>query len=188
MTTHEGHRPNASTAGPTTSCPECRGDIRSVNGEPWWETCRLFVDESRLDHGFDPTTFDDGPTRDRTDDPLTVTRHDLGRSTEIGWERAGRHGRDVDRRGSATTGRNTGQRPSATSRRVRTGDAVVGRAGAAEPRPRPASVRMREVQMRRDCPVPTTRARKPSRPGPPSALDTKRRRRRLWKSRYVFIQ
>ena len=67
-----------------TSCPECGGDVRTVDGETWCSGCGLVVDEYRLDHSFEPKSFDDGPNRKRTGAPLTVARHDQGLSTEIG--------------------------------------------------------------------------------------------------------
>jgi len=66
------------------------------DGESWCVACGLVVDEYRLDHSFEPRTFDDGPGRERTGAPLTVARHDRGLSTEIG--------RGVDGTGSGLSG------------------------------------------------------------------------------------
>ncbi len=79
-----------------TACPECAGDLRTADEETWCIDCGLVVDEYRLDHGFEPKSFEDGLNRERTGAPLTVARHDRGLSTEIG--------RGVDGTGRALSG------------------------------------------------------------------------------------
>ena len=81
----------AGSSGPETvgridlsECPECGGGLRSVGCETVCVECGLVVEVDRLDRGpeWRACTAD---SRKRTGAPLTVTRHDRGLSTEIGW-------------------------------------------------------------------------------------------------------
>ena len=66
-------------------CPECDGRLDSTGQETHCTECGLVVDEQRLDPGPEWRSFD-SEERKRTGAPRTVTRHDRGLSTEIGWD------------------------------------------------------------------------------------------------------
>ena len=66
------------------TCPECAGRLVTDGGEISCTACGLIVEEQRLDHGPEWTTFGDDTTT-RTGAPLTPARHDRGLSTEIGY-------------------------------------------------------------------------------------------------------
>lgn len=64
-------------------CPECEGQLQSIDGETHCRDCGLIVDEDRLDRGPEWRPFE-RESRERTGAPLTQARHDRGLSTEIG--------------------------------------------------------------------------------------------------------
>jgi transcription initiation factor TFIIB len=74
---------------PTSQCPECDGRLLTDAGERRCDECGLVVDEHRVDHGAEWTSYDDS-TAKRTGAPLTPARHDRGLSTEIGIRRDAR--------------------------------------------------------------------------------------------------
>lgn len=79
-TTDEQNQPVSS------QCPECSGCILTHGDETVCEDCGLIIDDQQIDHGPEWRHFD-SDTRQRTGGPLTVTRHDRGLSTNIGYGR-----------------------------------------------------------------------------------------------------
>ncbi|SFR97313.1 Transcription initiation factor IIB (TFIIB) [Halomicrobium zhouii] len=80
-----------------TACPDCDGDLRTIDGEQCCEDCGLIVEACRLDRRGPRTFPGDQEQKRRTGGPRTVTRHDRGLSTEIGRKR--------DARGNAISGK-----------------------------------------------------------------------------------
>ncbi|MFB6218076.1 MAG: transcription initiation factor IIB family protein [Halobacteriaceae archaeon] len=68
-----------------TDCPDCGGTLQTEGGETSCTQCGLVVDTYRIDHGPDWSGHEDDTTTPRTGPPRTVTRHDRGLSTEIGY-------------------------------------------------------------------------------------------------------
>ena len=80
-----------------TTCPDCDGEFRTIDGEQCCEDCGLIVEACRLDRS-GPRIFQDvDESKRRTGGPRTVTRHDRGLSTTIGRKR--------DARGNAIPGK-----------------------------------------------------------------------------------
>jgi len=70
-----------------TACPDCDGELRTIDGEQCCEDCGLIVEGCRLDRRGPRTFRDDQEQKRRTGGPRTVTRHDRGLSTTIGRKR-----------------------------------------------------------------------------------------------------
>lgn len=71
---------------PTTdTCPECDGDLVTVDDETSCSACGLIVAEDPLDRGPEWRSFE-ARDRERTGAPRTATRHDHGLSTVIGYD------------------------------------------------------------------------------------------------------
>ncbi len=67
-------------------CPDCGSAIYTDSDEKVCKDCGLVVETDRLDRGPEWRSFDDSETNPkRTGSPLTVSRHDRGLSTEIGY-------------------------------------------------------------------------------------------------------
>ncbi|SFS00071.1 transcription initiation factor TFIIB [Halomicrobium zhouii] len=75
---------------PSTTCPDCDGTIRTVDGEQCCEDCGLIIEACRLDRRGPRTFCGDETEKRRTGGPRTVTRHDRGLSTTIGRKRDAR--------------------------------------------------------------------------------------------------
>lgn len=87
------------------TCPECSGRLDRDAGERYCADCGLVVDEDAVDHGPEWRRFDDESTnRSRVGAPLTVTRHDKGLSSEIGYKRDG-YGNELSARKRRQLGR-----------------------------------------------------------------------------------
>lgn len=82
-------------------CPECDGRLTTNATETVCDECGLVVDAHQIDHGPEWRSFDNGTSSTRTGGPLTVARHDLGLSTEIGHK--------TDAHGTELTGRKRAQ-------------------------------------------------------------------------------
>jgi len=80
-----------------TTCPDCGGEFRTIDGEQCCEDCGLIVEACRLDRRGPRFFQDDDESKRRTGGPRTVTRHDRGLSTTIGRKR--------DARGNAIPGK-----------------------------------------------------------------------------------
>lgn len=80
-----------------TTCPDCDGELRTIDGEQCCEDCGLIVEACRLDRSGPRTFRDDQESKRRTGGPRTVTRHDRGLSTKIGRKR--------DAKGNAISGK-----------------------------------------------------------------------------------
>lgn len=85
-----------------TVCPECGGShlIEDYeHGELVCEKCGLVVEDNKIDQGADWTAFDrdDKLKKEHTGSPMTMTRHDKGLSTEIGWDDRDSNGRSISR-------------------------------------------------------------------------------------------
>ncbi|WP_434530202.1 TFIIB-type zinc ribbon-containing protein (plasmid) [Haloarcula sp. NS06] len=65
-------------------CPECNGNLVQTEQETHCESCGLVVEDAPIDHGPEWRSFD-REERKRTGAPRTVTRHDRGLSTEMGF-------------------------------------------------------------------------------------------------------
>jgi transcription initiation factor TFIIB len=76
------------TQSTTNQCPECSGQILTQNDETICQDCGLVIDDQQVDRGPEWRQFD-SDTRRRTGSPLTVTRHDRGLSTTIGYRKDG---------------------------------------------------------------------------------------------------
>lgn len=71
-------------------CPECDGRLRTEDGEHRCTECGLIVNEYWIDNTAEPRVFSpEERSRKRTGAPLTVSRHDRGLSTEIGYKKDG---------------------------------------------------------------------------------------------------
>lgn len=66
------------------TCPECESPVDQSNTEIYCRACGVVVEESPIDHGPEWRSFDKDE-RERTGAPCTVTLHDRGLSTEIGY-------------------------------------------------------------------------------------------------------
>lgn len=84
------------TQSTTGQCPECSGQILSHDDETVCQDCGLVIDDQHIDHGPEWRQFD-SDERQRTGGPLTVTRHDRGLSTTIGY-RNDAHGNTLSSR------------------------------------------------------------------------------------------
>ncbi|MBX0298330.1 transcription initiation factor IIB [Haloarcula nitratireducens] len=73
---------------PIQRCPECTGDLVQTDQETHCESCGLVVEDSPVDHGPEWRSFD-CEERKRTGAPQTVTMHDGGLSTKIGFSNEG---------------------------------------------------------------------------------------------------
>ncbi|WP_135306415.1 transcription initiation factor IIB [Haloarcula amylovorans] len=72
----------------TRRCPECNGDLCHSEQETHCESCGLVVEDSPVDYGPEWRSFD-REERKHTGAPQTVTMHDGGLSTEIGFSGEG---------------------------------------------------------------------------------------------------
>ncbi|WP_117594140.1 transcription initiation factor IIB [Haloprofundus halophilus] len=71
-------------------CPECDGRLRTEGGEHQCSECGLIVNEYWIANASKPRVFSsEERSRKRTGAPLTVSRHDRGLSTEIGYKTDG---------------------------------------------------------------------------------------------------
>jgi len=90
MKTENNHRAQSTADTDTQSsnqCPECGGTISTnANDEDVCGVCGLIIDEYHIDHGPEWGRHDK-ETRKRTGPPVTVTKHDNGLSTKIGYNR-----------------------------------------------------------------------------------------------------
>lgn len=80
----------------TGQCPECSGRVLTHDSETVCQDCGLVIDDQHIDHGPEWRHFDNTDRR-RTGSPLTVTRHDRGLSTTIGY-RKDAHGNTLSSR------------------------------------------------------------------------------------------
>jgi len=79
-------------------CPECSGQLKTAGGEVACLDCGLIITEYWIDHAATPRSFPEDESQvKQTGAPLTMTRHDRGLSTEIGFGR--------DAYGNALSGR-----------------------------------------------------------------------------------
>jgi len=78
-------------------CQECGGRLVQTSQETHCSDCGLVVDEQPVDHGPEWRSFD-GDERKRTGAPRTVTRHDNGLSTTIGYDDSDAHGNTISGR------------------------------------------------------------------------------------------
>jgi len=76
-------------------CPECGGKLISEENEVRCESCGLVVDEELIDSGPDWRAFsyDDEKEKSHVGLPSSVTKHDKGLSTEIGFK--DRYGKEL---------------------------------------------------------------------------------------------
>jgi transcription initiation factor TFIIB len=93
---------SASETNPSTSCPECGGQIirDEDHGETACEDCGLVLDDEELDYGPEWRAFD-GEERDeksRVGAPITQLLHDKGLSTTIGWQNKDAYGNTLSSR------------------------------------------------------------------------------------------
>ncbi len=81
--------------GKDKECPECGGKLVTAENELVCDNCSLVVDESFIDRGPEWRAFsaEEEDEKSRTGTPSTVTRHDKGLSTEIGFK--DRYGKDL---------------------------------------------------------------------------------------------
>jgi len=70
-----------------TTCPDCDGELRTIEGEQCCEDCGLIVEACRLDRRGPRTFRDDKEQKRRTGGLRTETRHDRGLSTKIDRKR-----------------------------------------------------------------------------------------------------
>ncbi len=81
-------------------CPECGSThiIRDYErGELICEDCGFVIDDNFIDQGPEWRAFDmeQGEKRARTGAPMTMTLHDKGLSTEIGWKNKDSYGKNI---------------------------------------------------------------------------------------------
>ncbi len=84
-----------------THCNECDTRLHNnARGEKYCPDCGLVVEEDNIDHGpeWRAFTHEEQQSKRRTGSPETVTLHDKGLSTQIGW-------RDKDAKGNALSNR-----------------------------------------------------------------------------------
>lgn len=88
------------------TCPECGSSHLSRDysrGEFVCEKCGLVIDDQMIDQGPEWRAFDSeqGEKRGRTGAPITLTIHDKGLSTEIGWKNKDSYGKSIPTRNRA---------------------------------------------------------------------------------------
>jgi transcription initiation factor TFIIB len=92
----ETEHESASEIDPSTSCPECGGQIirDEDHGETVCEDCGLVLDDEALDHGPEWRTFyaEEKDEKSRVGAPMTPLLHDKGLSTTIGWQNKDAYG------------------------------------------------------------------------------------------------
>jgi transcription initiation factor TFIIB len=85
-----------------TKCPEC-GSSHLIDdyahAELICDSCGLVIEDGKIDQGAEWNAYDseDITKKERTGAPLTLTRHDKGLSTEIGWDDRDSNGRTLTR-------------------------------------------------------------------------------------------
>ncbi|MDG6224217.1 MAG: transcription initiation factor IIB [Candidatus Thermoplasmatota archaeon] len=89
-----------------TKCPECGSEhiIRDYErGELVCGDCGVVINDLQIDMGPEWRAFDSaqGEARARTGSPITLTRHDKGLSTEIGWKNKDSYGKSIPSRNRA---------------------------------------------------------------------------------------
>lgn len=122
-TTHQDEDQSADSPHPESQdCPECGAETvhRTGTGERVCTDCGLVVEENVIDHGPEWRAFThaERQAKSRVGAPTTVTMHDKGLTTTIGW-------RDEDAHGRSVSPRKRGQllRLRAWQRRLRTANA-----------------------------------------------------------------
>jgi transcription initiation factor TFIIB len=85
-----------------TECPECGGSHLIddyEHAERICDSCGLVIEDNMIDPGADWSEYDneDKVKKARTGAPLTLTKHDKGLSTEIGWDDRDSNGRTLSR-------------------------------------------------------------------------------------------
>jgi transcription initiation factor TFIIB len=85
-----------------TVCPECGGSHLIddyEHAERICDSCGLVIEDNMIDPGADWSEYDneDRLKKARTGAPLTLTKHDKGLSTEIGWDDRDSNGRTLSR-------------------------------------------------------------------------------------------
>ena len=90
----------------TTKCPECGSEhiIRDYErGELVCGDCGIVINDLQIDMGPEWRAFDSVQTeqRARTGAPMTLTIHDKGLSTEIGWKNKDSYGKSIPTRNRA---------------------------------------------------------------------------------------
>jgi transcription initiation factor TFIIB len=92
----ETEHESASEIDPSTSCPECGGQIirDEDHGETACEDCGLVLDDEALDHGPEWRAFyaEEKDEKSRVGAPMTPLLHDKGLSTTIGWQNKDAYG------------------------------------------------------------------------------------------------
>jgi transcription initiation factor TFIIB len=91
------HHARSSPSEPASACPECGGRIDQSGAEANCADCGLVVDEQQLDRGPEWRSFD-RDERKRTGAPRTVTRHDNGLSSAIGYDDSDAQGNPLSAR------------------------------------------------------------------------------------------
>jgi transcription initiation factor TFIIB len=91
---------------PATRCSGCGSNHLTRDyerGELVCDECGLVLEESMIDQGPDWRAFDaeQGEKRARTGAPTTLTIHDKGLSTEIGWKNKDPYGKSIPTRNRA---------------------------------------------------------------------------------------
>jgi transcription initiation factor TFIIB len=85
-----------------TKCPECGCSHITedyTHGEMVCDKCGLIIEDNKIDSKAEWTAYDqdDKNKKERTGAPMTLTRHDKGLSTEIGWGDRDSNGRVLSR-------------------------------------------------------------------------------------------
>lgn len=93
---------SASETDPSTTCPECAGQIihDEDHGETACEECGLVINGAALDHGPEWSAFyaEEEDEKSRVGAPTTPLMHDKGLSTTIGWQNKDAYGQTISAR------------------------------------------------------------------------------------------
>lgn len=78
-------------------CPECGNQIIEQDGERRCENCGLVIEDELVDRGKEWRAFNskEESNKSRVGNPITVTMHDKGLTTDIGWRNKDAYGRSL---------------------------------------------------------------------------------------------
>lgn len=78
-----------------TGCPHCGGDVIESKGERVCKECDTVLDDAVVDRGKEWRSFNsqEESNKSRVGNPITMTMHDKGLTTNIGWRNKDAYGR-----------------------------------------------------------------------------------------------
>lgn len=77
--------------------PDCEGSIIEKDGERICEECSIVIEDEMVDRGKEWRAFNskEESNKSRVGQPITVTMHDKGLTTDIGWQNRDAYGRSL---------------------------------------------------------------------------------------------